>query len=365
MLKKLCLTLLSFTSFFLIAPQTSQAQDFPPLILTFSSDLAALSLADVEAQETEALFTWQVLEMTAGYSLQLQTYQGNRWLPLLPQAAEPLPALGSATLPIQHSLSFAPPTYRLIVLDSAAQIVDERSLIIPYLVEENPPTPSIEVFSANLNDLSAATFISDDNPLIVTWEIANRLPTSNLRFEQVLDDGSLSSLERPRPLRWIASQGSGQIFPLIPNGASQIRLRLSIVDLTTDTLLDEAFIDLPVAAGASSPGSKPTMEGAGGNSGGFIAGEGVPPALFATVSPLSATYGEAISIHWRMADLRSFSVSVVLGSGSPIEIINSREESGTFTYTLPSGDYTAAYFTLTATSSAGISRSRTDTVSIH
>ena len=62
----------------------------------------------------------------------LYAYRVNRWEPLLPPDAEPLPGTGGYDFTIQHALTFSPPMISLVIVDAAGQTLDQRIVIIPY-----------------------------------------------------------------------------------------------------------------------------------------------------------------------------------------------------------------------------------------
>lgn len=337
----------------LLTGQGVYAQDLPPAILAFSADLDSISLPDAEQGQTIVTLSWSTLDLTPDFLLQLQVYQVNRWQPISEQTNISLPATGSLELTVQHTLSFAPPSYRLIILDSTGQMVDERTLVIPYQIPETATPPTIVSFTSTMTTIDAASFQQGTTQIPVQWQVEGRLPNTNLRFEQVNLDGSRRSAEPPRRIRWIGSSGEGAVLPLLHPRATSIDIRLSVVDLLTNTVLDEASLEVEIVGSLSE------------NAGGFVPGQpGPPAALFANVSPTSATYGDTITISWRMTGIQSFSATVQVGSDAPIAVVTGATRAGSATYVLPAGTYTEARFLLSGTNSSNISRNQEVVVTV-
>jgi hypothetical protein len=337
----------------------ARAQDLPSAIVVFTSDVATITVAEAENEEIVATFTWRTIGMTADDRLYLQAYRAGDWVEVSTIDNTSLAPNGAISTRIQHSLGFAPPTYRLMLYDATGRVVDERTLVISYFVPDRLEAPTIASFTSTRSSLSPTEFASGNALVPVTWEVAGRQPYTNLAFEQLFEDGSRLSVELPRPVRWIPSRGEGVLAPILPDGATVIHLHLSLIDLLGEIVLDEATLEIPVDNETIS--GRP---GPGGGSGGFVEGNEPPPAIFATITPKTATYGDTITITWRMNGITSFAVTVVLGSGAVLPVFSSNQTSGTRTYILPPGTYTEARFTLTATNASGLSRNRVEVVTI-
>ncbi len=213
-----------------------------PAIITFTSDLTEISVDNAEAGQTSATLSWHVVGLTDDYDLFLQTHTLDSWQ-LLPMQ-EGLPATGSYPLTVQHPLNFGPPTYRLIVTDHDFEILAERILSIPYSVQTSPPT--INAFASSVQQIEANALDQGTATVLVSWEVANRTPTSNLMVEQVLENGQSLSVETPRPNLWIPSTGQGPIRPVLPLTDNLVRLRLRVEDMVDGAIYDEAELIIPV-----------------------------------------------------------------------------------------------------------------------
>jgi hypothetical protein len=119
--------------------------------------------------------------------------------------------------------------------------------------------PELLVFTAVETTIAANDLVYSDPRINVSWEIANRTPTSNLVFEQVLPDGSSVNIELPRSNLWVSSTGSGSVRPVYPDGDDSVVLRLRLVDLATGETLSEAATVVTVSGAVSTPTARPTQ----------------------------------------------------------------------------------------------------------
>jgi hypothetical protein len=236
----------------------TQAAAIPsPTIVLFGSDLPSLTLASAEAGATSVVLSWHVLNVAEPYQLHLDAYELNEWVSLLDEDEELSPT-GTRTLFVTHPVNFGPPTYRLSVVDEEGQVLDERTLIVPYEVETEPEFPSIEDFTATAENVDVNALSQGSARIAVAWEVTNRLPTANLVFEQVLEDETVTSVELPRPNLWVASEGEGVVAPVSPQSASEVRLRLRVVDVISSQTYDEAELTLPIGGTINTPAPNPT-----------------------------------------------------------------------------------------------------------
>lgn len=323
-----------------------------PSIVYFDSTLAGISLAEAEQGLTTTTFSWVVMGMEADHALALEVYSGGQWQP----ATHPdgvLPPRGSVELTITHSQSFAPPTYRLRVVDGSGAVWDAWVLTIPYLWPEAALPPNVT--------FNAAGGLGADGSLSTTWAITERLPTHAVRFTQFLSSGNAVELD-PLALgvHWVPSSAT-LALPLTPDpNAAQVLLRLEVLDVLSETVVASADLNVPTAF--SNNAGEPSR---GGGSGGFIAGNEPPAFVSATLSQNTAHYGDTLTIRWQNRGTAvRFSCTVQLGAGEPFPLVDSQEAAGSYAYTLPTGDYTQATFTLTMTDAQGLSRLRTEVVTM-
>lgn len=109
-------------------------------------------------------------------------------------------------------------------------------------------SPAILSFSTPLTDVNRNALIQRTARVPVSWDTTNRPFIANLVFDQVLPDGSALNVELPRPLPWVASTGQGMAAPILPSeDATEIVLRLRMVNMLTREVYDEETITLPIA----------------------------------------------------------------------------------------------------------------------
>ncbi|NWG17907.1 MAG: hypothetical protein HXY41_14865 [Chloroflexi bacterium] len=224
----------------------------PPAIVDFGCDQTSVVLSAVEARQIPALLSWRVVNLGGDLRLRLDRRELNGWVSLLDEG-ELLPAAGTRPILIEHPLNFGPPAYRLAVVDAAGAVLDESFIIIPYADEETGRAPRIEAFTAARASLYTGDLEAGSARLEVAWKVADRLPNSNLVFEQVFPDGRSLSAELPRTNLWIASEGQGVVAPVKPEGENRVRIRLRVVDILSGQVYDSAELELPVTDSASPP----------------------------------------------------------------------------------------------------------------
>ena len=118
--------------------------------------------------------------------------------------------------------------------------------------------PAILAFDTPLSDVNRNALIQRTARVPVSWDTSNRPFIANLIFDQVLPDGSALNVELPRPLPWVASTGEGMAAPILPaEDATEIILRMRVVNMLTREVYDEETITLPISA--SGGGAAPNI----------------------------------------------------------------------------------------------------------
>jgi len=236
-----------------------QAQDDQnlPIIINFTSDLDIITLSEAETGSEAATLSWKVLNMSDDYSIMLYAYEIRTWVPLADEEDEPLEAEGSFEVTVRHPLNFNSPTYLLRVQNEAGSYSD-AIVSIPYDESAVVIEPSIASFLVTQTSISADELAYGEPRVTVSWEVTDRTPTTNLIFEQVLPDGTVSSVELPRLNLWVPSSGQGPVQPVYPPDGNVVALRLKLTDLATDTTLDEAGQVLNITGTLSTPTPAPT-----------------------------------------------------------------------------------------------------------
>lgn len=281
-----------------------------PAVVTFAADLPAIAIADAEAGTTPVTLSWTTSNVQPGQTLTLDAYVLHEWVSLL-EAGDVLEPAGERTLMVEHPLNFGAPTYRLSILGADGATLDQRVLTLPYL-DAPDAMPDIQRFTSPAADVTPGENGVASVP--VAWQVANRLPSSYLAFEQILPDGQVLSIDLPRPTLWVASQGEGAVAPTVPAGAATITLVLRVLDAGTGQTYDATELILPVA-GVATPApvatqapTTPTAPTTPSNASIFY----FQPTLVGT-----AAAGQ-FALVWDVADAPAVQVEYVDGAGNPV-----------------------------------------------
>lgn len=235
-------------------PPAQERNPLPPAIIRFGIELTSpVTVNALENGQVPATFSWQTVGMTPDYRLLLYFLQFSEWVPVV---TESLPENGAAQLFLSPTLDFAPPTYRLAILDSLSRSVSQQIIVVPFTEESLIPT--IVAFSTTTTSLNPTSLGLGLATVNVEWQIENRLSISNLIFEQVLPDGTTRSVELPRLNRWVGSSGQGLVAPILPSPEAQnVVIRLRVIDMRDGEVFQEAEISVPIAAEASPAETEP------------------------------------------------------------------------------------------------------------
>ncbi|GIV81752.1 MAG: hypothetical protein KatS3mg051_1106 [Anaerolineae bacterium] len=198
----------------------AQAQDgFGPTIFIFDCDVSTVTLPELESGDLTATLSWHIAHVREGMRVALHTYQGHAWQPV--ETPDPLPPVGSLSVPLTAPMNFGPPTLRLSVLDRGGATLDERTLIIPYDPDWLAALqPAIVTFSTPTQSLPAAVLATGQARLEVSWEVRDRPPLTALVFDQVLGRraGAEHRTAARTPVGALAGDGDGG-----PGGCRQRR----------------------------------------------------------------------------------------------------------------------------------------------
>ncbi|MBI5668644.1 MAG: hypothetical protein HZC41_11615 [Chloroflexi bacterium] len=223
----------------------AQLPPLPPAIVTFAVDRVTITLAEAEAGDQTATFTWQVVNLADAHRLRLERQELTGWVSELYED-ERLPPAGTRPVLVKPPLNFGAPSYRLSIVDETGNLLDAQHITIPY---EIPPEaqPRIEGFSSAVTSLYRGDLKQGRARLNVAWTVRDRVPTSNLVFEQLLADDNAVSVELPRGNLWIASAGGGVVAPVLPAGDDRVRLRLRLVDVLSGKIYDSVELELAIS----------------------------------------------------------------------------------------------------------------------
>ncbi|MCZ7538400.1 MAG: hypothetical protein M5U29_00430 [Anaerolineae bacterium] len=316
-----------------------------PTIISFSADVEEITLADAEAGETPARLSWQAVGVQDDQRLALYAFRVNHWEMLLPPDAEPLPATGGYDFTIQHALTFSPPMYSLVIADAFGQALDQRIVIIPYAPSDEAVPLTVDLFDTDVTELDAAALAAGTARVPVRWEVSGRQPHMHLVFEQVLESGSVVSVELPRLNLWIASRGEGVVAPLPTASGQSVRLRLRVVDIRDgNTLAVHALTPIPVVQGALPPAAPVPPPGR--------SPAPIDVALF-TATPETISRGGVVTVSWDVRNAVELGVWLVEPGGRLAQFAPNPAPQGSWTVAVPSSYVDAASFMLFARDAAG------------
>jgi hypothetical protein len=227
-----------------VSAASAQTGQRIPAIVQFTSGTPSFTVTELEAGTAQTVLAWHIINI-ANQRITLESYSLSGWQSLLGED-ETLPPVGTREVAVAHPLTFGTPTYRLAVVDDdEGRVVSEQYLTIPYT--EAAEAPTIEQFTTDTTELNSAELIQRSARALVRWSVTGRTPTSNLLFEQVLSPEDVISVELPREFLWVPSQGQGEVAPDVPLALEAgVVLRLTVIDVITGTIYDQAEITVPV-----------------------------------------------------------------------------------------------------------------------
>ncbi|MFW5748084.1 MAG: hypothetical protein ACOCYT_00575 [Chloroflexota bacterium] len=123
---------------------------------------------------------------------------------------------------------------------------------ITQAAQETDTTPTIDQFETSATSVSRADLIANTARIAVAWAVLDRPLTANLVFEQQMPgSGTFVNIELPRPWEWVNSVGTGIVAPVVPDDddATNIRLRLAVVDRESREVLAQRFFEVPIVEG--------------------------------------------------------------------------------------------------------------------
>lgn len=339
------------------------AQTPQPAIIAFESSLAALTVDEAEAGAQTAELSWHTAYLTEAYRLRLLAYRRGAWEPVFGADSVPLEANGARVVTVQHPLTFGPPTYLLSIVDGQQRVIDQRTLTIPYRDTSAARPPVIERFEADVASLDAGALASGTARVQVSWQVAQRAPGSNLRFEQVFEDGTAQSVELPRQYLWVSSAGQGPVAPVVPQApGSPVRLRLLVVDLVSGAIYDEATITLdvmgfavrpPLASTPVAPTPAPIVP---------PLPQGSAPIVRFSATPSTVNPGAAVTLSWEILGTGGVSITQrVPNGGDPVTVVNAQSPQGSATVYVPDRAAYSVDYTLVTPQGAAETR----TVRVH
>lgn len=326
-----------------------------PVIVMFESSLKSITVTDAEAGSKTTTLTWNTAGMTDDYRLTLHTYILDGWKPVFSADSVPLELNGTREVTVQPSLTFSPPTFLLSIVNvKTNSVIDQRIAAIPYDTAQATP-PAIDTFTSNVSNIDGTQLAAGQTQVTVSWSVSNRVPTSNLVFEQVFQNGNALSVELPRPYLWIPSTAAGPLAPIYPAGESQVTLRLRVVDVVTNKEYASKTLQLPIvnvpAVIPATPVPVPTAT---------PMPQPLPSSeiISFTANPTTVNPGAAVTLGWEVAGTGGITIQqTVPNTGGSQVVVTAQSPKGTAQVYLPDNAAYSVTYTLypnSGTSSAQV-----------
>lgn len=317
--------------------QAVRAHQTPaPTIVSFTSVLRAVTVAEAESFAREATLKWRTSGMTADYHLTLHEYQQHNWV-AVPDAASALFAEnGERMVTVKHPQNFGPPMFLLSIVDPQGRVIDQRTVVLRYDLPPEPPT--IEAFTASASAVNVQALAAGNMTVELDWTIRNRPPTANPLFTQVFDDGSAVLVELPRPNPWIPSVWHGPVKPVWRNGLAAIRLRMELVDQVSGGIYTQAEVVLPIVSYPVPPAvPSPTIVEPPNEEPGEVNEIAGPEIIAFTVTPDNVALGSTVTFAWEVRGTTGIVIEQMTPSSMEkwIPVVESNLLQGTANFELP------------------------------
>ena len=132
----------------------------------------------------------------------------------------------------------------------------------PVSVLAAPPaqtgTPAITAFTTSATEVSRPALEQRTARVPIDWATEGRTTLRNLVFDQILPNGDVINVEIPRDTPWVPDQGSGVLAPILPSDdATEITLRVQMVNIVTREIYDAREIVLPISDAGDAGGENP------------------------------------------------------------------------------------------------------------
>ncbi|MCA0457048.1 MAG: hypothetical protein LCI00_23960 [Chloroflexi bacterium] len=229
-----------------------------PTITTFSTSSTNVSLDSLTSKTARVPVSFAVENRPDNSNLVFEQVNGTTLTNVeLPRSNPIIPSSGNGVVaPIAPTDAAATSiTVRLSLVNLADNsVISQREITLP-IIQAAPTTAAISTFTTTATSVTLAALNDKSARLPVTWAAENRPNNSNLFFEQVLENGTAVNVELPRSNPFVSSSGSGVVAPVAPSSmtATNITLRVRLVDLGSQSTLAENTITVPLAAAPPAP----------------------------------------------------------------------------------------------------------------
>lgn len=125
------------------------------------------------------------------------------------------------------------------------RLYDQQMFTLPIIEGDSLP-PAITSFTAGATSVDVNQLALRTARIPVSWAVESRPDDTNLVFEQVFADGRAVNVELPRPNPWVPSSGNGVAAPVLEPGATNVTLRVRLINWTTKATLLQRELTLPI-----------------------------------------------------------------------------------------------------------------------
>ncbi len=337
-----------------------------PVIKSFTTSAQGVTSTALLNKTARVGVAWAVDNRPATANLVFeQVFEDNTVANIeLPRQNPTVPSSGSGVVAPNAPKTSTTTTITIrvrLVETSTNKELAQQSITLPII--NDPNAPAISSFNATVpsDGLDSTALYAGTLQVPVTWSTINRPANSNLAFEQVLEDGTVVNVELPRQNPIIPSTGSGTIKLRAPQktGAASIKLRLRLVNLSTNTTITQVDITKPVkGAAAVAPTAAATIAPtatSGSTTGSNTSTSPLAVTSF-TVSPNPAGRNAGVTLTWSVTGgaTRIKIDRLAEFTGAVAEtILDQQPASGSAPYTLPADYINSATFQLSASTADG------------
>lgn len=325
------------------AAYARQSGGLLPAISLFTSDRVQIDYAAVESGAAQVTLTWRTVNVNNQHRLALEARQGNGWVSVL-GADEVLDMNGARVFTVTLPQNFGAPTYRLTLKTSRNEIIEQQYVTLPYGAASQA-APDIVAFTTAVQSVDTNLLVQNNSRIQISWQVVNRPAQSLIRFEQVFADGSTVNAELPRAVLWIPSSGEGVVAPRSTSARDNLVFRMSLVNLTDDSVYDTAEISIPVIGNVVQAGPQ-TQNNVTASNTTAVQGISAFSADTTTVAP-----GGSVTLNWDAGDAASVELLQNVQEG-PTTLYIQLPPSGSLTVPVPE-DAAGATYTLRAQSADG------------
>ncbi|HLU11503.1 MAG TPA: hypothetical protein VK003_17645 [Oceanobacillus sp.] len=233
-----------------------------PFNLTFSTTVSSVSRQELAMGTARIPVSWSVSPRPVDTNLYFEQVlpDGSTLNVELPRSNPIVNSSGNGVvapiLPSGQNVNQIVVRVRLASLSGPTTLA-QRELIIPITGTTNvTPSPRRFIVTTPNTSIAASQFASGPVINVISWDVSQRPPNSNLVFEQVMPNGIGVNAELPRPDPIVPSSGTGAVRLLDPgNNIAEVRVRVRLINLGDNSTIDQREITLSITGRSGSGGA--------------------------------------------------------------------------------------------------------------